>query len=248
MNTLDEDIEKMTQKLKGRKRRFRIEAGRYGGELTIGRISPDFVEYWLNKDADQEELIEHINSFEWEDEDGRDFEAPEIDEEFNAWFDTDDIEHLNGAYSDGEWVVYEVPADGSDDYDYDIEQTFEANHLYSREAYHNDSAPETMDDDMVPVLAFHSGEKGSFGCWFVETDGDDFDAEKLWFSSCETNISDIVERVWYNKEELDTEFDYADTTGKGFYASIGWMNKKWHDSYDTYTDEYLEENGYFDDL
>lgn len=247
MSTLDEDIDKMTEKLKGRKRRFRIEAGRYGGELTIGQINPDFVDYWLDKGYDESDLLDHINSFEWEDDTDRDNEAPEVTEDFNAWYDIDDIEHLNGAYSDSDWAVYEVAADGSDDYDYDNERSIEPNHFFSREAYHNDEVPDEINDDMVPVMAFHSGEKGSFGCWFVETEGEDFDEEKLYFSSCETNVADIVERVWYNKEELDTEYDFADTTGKGYYVSIGYMNKKWHDSADTYTDEYLEENGYFDD-
>ena len=248
MSTLDEDIDKMTEKLKGRKRRFRIEAGRYGGELAIGEINPDFVEYWLDKEGDEADLIDHVNSYEWDDESGRDMEAPEIGEDFNAWFDTDDVEHVNGAYSDGQWVAYEVPADGSDDYDFDNDRTFEATHLFSREAYHNNEVPESHEDDVIAVLAFHSGEKGNFGCWFVETEGEDFDPDKICFSSVETTIADIVERVWYNKEELDCEYDYADTTGKGYYASVGFLNKKWHDKYDLYTDEYLEEQGYFDDF
>ena len=36
--SLDKDIEKMTQKLKGKKRRFRIEAGYRGGEVGIGKV------------------------------------------------------------------------------------------------------------------------------------------------------------------------------------------------------------------
>ena len=39
------------------KRKFRIEAGRYGGELTIGEINADFVDYWLEQD-DEGELIQ----------------------------------------------------------------------------------------------------------------------------------------------------------------------------------------------
>lgn len=247
MSTLDEDIDKMTEKLRGRKRRFRIEAGRYGGELTIGRIDSDFVDYWLSTDKDESDLIEHLQSYEWDDEEMRDPLAPEVKEDFNAWYDIDDIEHLNGAYADGTWIAYEVPADGSDDYGWDDEREFEPSQLYSREAYHSDEIPEDMNEQQEAVLVFHSSEKGSFGCWFVETEGEDFDPEKLRFSSCETNVAELVERVWYGKEELDTDYDYADTTGKGYYVSIGYMNKQWHDTYDTYSDEYLEENGYWDE-
>ena len=246
--SLDTDIERMTDKLKGRKRRFRIEAGRYGGELTVGTIESDFVDYWLSKSNDEADLIEHINGLEW-DEEVEDNLAPELTEDFNAWYEIDDIEHLNGPYADGDWTVSEVPSDGSDDYAYDENERdlSEVSQLFSREAYHNDDVPDEVDDDQVPVLVFHSSEKGSFGAWFVDTEGEDFDPDKLRFSSCETNVADIVERVWYNKEELEQDFDHSESVGKGYYASIGYMNKKWHDPCDTYTDEYLEEEGYWED-
>ena len=38
----------------------------------------------------------------------------------------------------------------------------------------------------------------------------------------------------------------TDTTGKGYYAKVGYMNKKWHDKEEMYTHEYLVENGYWD--
>ena len=49
------------------KRKFRIEAGRYGGELTIGEVNADFVDYWLEQD-DEGELIDHLQKLEWGDE------------------------------------------------------------------------------------------------------------------------------------------------------------------------------------
>ena len=39
------------------KRRFRIQSGNYGGELTIGEISKEFVDYFIGKD----ELIKRKN-------------------------------------------------------------------------------------------------------------------------------------------------------------------------------------------
>ena len=59
-------------------------------------------------------------------------------------------------------------------------------------------------------------------------------------------MSEIVENVWYDKVELEAHFDYNDTTGKGYYASVGYFNPKWHDKEDMYTPEYLKENEYWE--
>jgi len=233
------------------KRRFRIDTGRYGGELVIGKINADFVEFM--RDYDESDLIDTVTGYEWEDEEMGIADAPKPKDEFYAWFECDDIEHLNNAYADGDWVYTEVPADGSDDFAYDDEVSFEAYHLYGREAYHDDELPEPSDylseediENMFPVLVFHSGEKGGFASYFVETDGEDFNPKKLAFSSVETNISEIIENVYYDKEELDANYDYNDTNGKGYYASVGYMNPKYRDNPEQYTQEYLEEEGYWE--
>jgi len=227
------------------KRRFRIEAGRYGGEVAIGTVSRDFVEFF--EDQDEHELIETVQGYEFEDDNMKVDGAPDISEEFSAWHECDDLEHLNGAYADGEWTVTEVPADGSDDFSYDESETvFEAYHLFDREAYHMDSPPDEDGEHIIPVLAFHSAEKGGFAAYFVETDGENFDPKKLAFSSVATNVAEIVENVWYDKELIEPNFDYNDTTGKGYYASVGYFNTNWHDELDTYSDGYLSEEGYWE--
>ncbi|MAD25476.1 MAG: hypothetical protein CMO44_15040 [Verrucomicrobiales bacterium] len=223
------------------KRRFRVQGSNYGGELAIGQVSKEFVDYFIDKD--ESDLIETVTSYEWDDEDMGDKDAPKIAEEFNGWYECDDLEHLNNSYADGEWFVNEVPADGSDDYAWDENEVrFEPYHLYGREAYHQDKDEEGL----IPVLCFHSGEKGGFGSYFIETDGEDFDPKKLAFSSVETSVSEIVENVWYNKELIEADFDYNDTTGKGYYASVGYFNPKWHDKDEMYTPEYLKENEYWE--
>ena len=45
-----------------------------------------------------------------------------------------------------------------------------------------------------------------------------------------------MDRVYYNKEELETNYDYNDTTGKSYEADVGWLNKKWVDHYQNYND------------
>lgn len=227
--------------------RYRIDPGNYGGELCIGEVDESFVEYW--KHEEQEDLVDAVVSFdEWEDEDMDDtLEDPDGPPMINGyWHDIDDLEHLNSSYADGEWTVYKVPADGEDDWSYDEEVwTGSPNHLYGRECYTSEDIDEEYEDQTVPVLVFHSSEKGTFASWFLDTD-EEFDPEKLAFGSCETDLAELVDAVYYNKEQLEENYDYCDSTGKGYYAQVGYVNKKWHDPKDYYTPEQMEEDGYFD--
>lgn len=227
--------------------RYRIEAGNYGGELTIGEVPAEFVEYW--KHEEQEDLIDQVISFDDMDDDEPEdaLENPDTPPMLdNYWHDIDDLEHQNGCYSDGSWSITPVPTDGSDDWAYEDSFEVEPTHMYSRECYSSDEIDEEYEDQTVPVLAFHSSEKGSFACWFLDTD-EPFDAEKLRFGSCESDLADLVETVFYGKEELESNYDYNDTTGKAYYAHVGYVNRKWHDQLSYYTVEQLEEDGYFDE-
>jgi hypothetical protein len=119
--------------------------------------------------------------------------------------------------------------------------------MYGREGgYFGTEEPDEVTEELVPVLAFMSSEKGTFGVWFIEQD-DDFDPYKLGFGVVETNLGEFVDRVYYDKVELDAEYDYNDTTGKSYHAEVGWLNKKWHDPFDKYDEldeDYLND---FDD-
>jgi len=220
------------------KRIFRIEAGRYGGETVIGEVDDSFVEAMI--DADQEELIEHCTSA-----DEEDFEGPIPCEGYYMW-ECDEIEHLNSAYADSGFIVTEVTnEDNKFDYS-ETETDFEpVSCLYSREAYTQNSEPDWDDidkekDDYIPVLNFHSSEKGNFGCWFVETEGEPFDKYKFTYGIVETNMGEFIDRVYYDGKELDCEYDYADSIGKAYYAEVGWFNRRWHDSYDKYDEDQLD--------
>ena len=220
------------------KRIFRIEAGRYGGETVIGEVDDSFVEAMI--DADQEELIEHCTSA-----DEEDFEGPIPCEGYYMW-ECDEIEHLNSAYADSGFIVTEVTnEDNKFDYS-ETETDFEpVSCLYSREAYTQNSEPDWDDidkekDDYIPVLNFHSSEKGNFGCWFVETEGEPFDKYKFTYGIVETNMGEFIDRVYYDGKELDCEYDYADSIGKAYYAEVGWFNRRWHDSFDKYDEDQLD--------
>ena len=246
------------------KRKFRIEGGRYGGELVLGEVNPAFVSYYAELD-DTGELVDAVLESDqggWEEEETPadallDPNTPpspctDPDEYFNMW-ENDNFEHINAPYADGGFYVYEIPADGSDDWSYDKEiYEGEAIHVYGREGgyFSTEDEPEVLNEEdadgnkYVPVLCFHSCEKGSFGAWFVETDGEDFDEFKLGVGVVETNLAEFVDAVFYDKVELETDYDYMDSTGKSYDAQVGWLNTKWHDSQDLVAEnmeEYLAE-------
>jgi len=232
------------------KRRFRIDSGYYGGELVIGEVANEFVAKTIG--MDEGELVDTVLSFDdWGGNDDLDENAEHDDpeqipaprEDYYMW-ECDDIEHINSAYGDSELTVFEVPSDGENDYDYENEVgSFSAIHMYGREGgYFSNEEPNVVNEDddegnhYVPVLAFHSCEKGTFASYFVETDGEDFDQYKLGMGIVETNLGEFIDRVYYNKVELDAEYEQNDSTGKSYHAEVGWLNKKWHDSDDKYNE------------
>ena len=235
------------------KRIFRIEAGRYGGETVIGEVDAEFVDYFLaiDKSERQEAIIEHVTSYDWDD--GQpDADAPIPKEDYYMW-ECDDIEHINSAYADSGFFVTEVTnEEGKYDYS-EIETPLEAvQQLYGREAYSMGTLPDDEDiqddDNYVPTLAFHSGEKGGFGCWFVETDGEPFDKYKFTYGIVETDMGEFIDSVWYDKKELEIDYDYNDTTGKGYYAGVGYMNTKWHDKGEKYIEGCKSLEMYWEDF
>jgi hypothetical protein len=232
------------------KRIFRIEAGRYGGETVIGKVDKEFVDYFLEVD-EESDLIEHVTSYDWDD--GQpDGDAPIPKEDYYMW-ECDDIEHINSAYADSGFFVTEVTGlDSKHDYS-ETETPLEAvMPLYGREAYSMGTLPDDEDikddDNYVPTLAFHSGEKGGFGCWFVETDGEPFDKYKFTYGIVETDMGEFIDSVWYDKKELECDYDYNDTTGKGYYAGVGYMNTKWHDIGDKYIEGAESLNVYWEEF
>ena len=218
------------------KRIFRIEFGSMGGELVIGKVDEQFVENWIGKSSD--ELVEYLHNWDFRDTSQPSDEFnPLPKENFNAWNELDDIEHANNCYSDAGIFVNEVKEDNLDSRD--NEQKIDGYHLYEREAYFDEISKSQLEENLkdnnqeldahVPVITFMSTEKGELGCYFVETDGEDFDPKKLAYSTLETNLTSLIDKDWYNKKELDINFDNSGSTGKGSYARVGYMNTKWHD-------------------
>ena len=189
------------------KRLFRVDTSIHGGELVIGTINEEFVQHFI--DEDESELMTYV------------LEAEDID-----------IEHLYGDYANTDLSWMEVTGtEGRDSYDDEYEgEKFEPLHLHDREAYHSDTDEHKEKYDVVPCLLYHTMEKGGMGNFFIETDGEDFDPNKFCYSTVATNVAEIVDQVWYDKEEIDCDMQWCDTRSKGDYVQVGWFNKDWHDT------------------
>ena len=105
--------------------KYRIEGGRYGGELAVGEVSEDFAQYWapiIEEEGTYETFIPHVLALsEWDDEEDINRDAPAIFEDLNeieGWYAVDDIEHINGAYADGGFFVSNI-TDEEDEWAYD---------------------------------------------------------------------------------------------------------------------------------
>ena len=80
--------------------------------------------------------------------------------------------------------------------------------------------------------------KGAKGSWFVELlDNEEFDDKKLVYTITETDYGDYVDKVFYNKIELEAHYDDCDSRGKGYFAMVGWLNTRWHGQGDWTTEE-----------
>jgi hypothetical protein len=77
---------------------YKIKAGHYGGEYTIGTISKSTSEFWLNKG--DEMFKEYIFAV---DRDEDFFNIPE-NHKLNEWHEIDDVMHESTIeFSDGNW-------------------------------------------------------------------------------------------------------------------------------------------------
>ena len=61
-------------------------------------------------------------------------------------------------------------------------------------------------------------------------------------------MGEFIDTVWYDKKELETDYDYIDTTCKGYYAGVGYMNTKWHDKGEKYIEGCKSLEMYWEDF
>ena len=77
----------------------------------------------------------------------------------------------------------------------------------------------------VPVLMCYDAQKGTFFRLFVETNGEDFDVEKLIVGVNENTMTEHMTEFFYDKRSLSQDHDWLSTWGKGFSATVGYMSQ-----------------------
>jgi len=228
-------------------RYFKIDTGRYGGETVCGEVTPEFYEYWVEQD--QDELCSALFS---DGEDHPDSPKPCADDEdyWTAWHEIDNFFHGNSPYADNQYRVceitlkegvtfdpeyggFETDNDGYDFYDELTDWEDQEAHDYiafaSQELYGNrDNAG---NEGSVPVLFFHSGEKGGFGEVVVVTDGDDFNPAKFRIDVAETDVGEFILSYWYDQKELPVNYDWCDTMGKSSNAYLTYLDVNDHEKW-----------------
>jgi hypothetical protein len=242
--------------------RYRIDTAQWsqGGEFVCGKVSAEFVKYWAPVIAQEgnERLTNHMLGLDGYDG-PVDTDSPKVVETDGDWdtpyHELEAIEHFTSANSDQEFRVTEITGEGDDfiDNDEKIQKGVTGNCIYSREgAIIRLEEPQvtehiSKDDlrDFIPVLLFHNIDKGDFGSWFIGTDKDGFDSSKLSYNQVETELGVFIERVWYDQEELIKNDEYASSSPKETTSTVGWLNMKYLDSAEKYTDEYINENEFF---
>ena len=106
--------------------------------------------------------------------------------------------------------------------------------VYSRELYLETSEKDIVKagNEAVPAIMIYDSQKGTFGHLLIRTNGEDFDSKKLAYVVCENNMGDHITHWFYDKQDLDFDYDSLSTWGKGFDVSVGYLHK-WdvdHDS------------------
>lgn len=188
-------------------KRYRIETGRYGGELTVGRVTIEFAKQYAGNQEVLEEIVGELEEYDNVIKEGHPV----------SWYDVDDVVHINAPYSDNTYAVYEIDGVGEDVAEIG---SFEYNHVYGRECYINEELSEDA-DTISPMLVCHSQEKGSFGEIILEIE-DEFDPDLLAVTTVETDLCELIDNYFYDGVELEVNYDYCDSIGKGFSAYCGY--------------------------
>ena len=206
-----------------KKRKFRIEAGRIGGELVIGTVSVDFVKYWHER---EHELVEHLESI-YQGKEGDANSPPMRDGKNFPWNECDDIEHiLRSTVSETEdlFKVTEITTAIKEKQVY----SGSALQVYGREIYTSQINKDNENPDHdVSLLTVLKEEEGDFGSWLVETDGEDFNPKKLAYGVLETIVyGDFIDSVYYDKKELVIDGG-GDTQANLVTARVGVIESSW---------------------
>lgn len=178
--------------------KFTLYIRGYGGEVTLGKITQEQYEYWVDKEA---ELEAHTFWDPYEAEEDAEYPNPVTDDEdplfLGYWHELDSVEHTHGASADNLYVIVE-DEDGNEIWSTDDVELSNNNRI------------DKDDLDTGHYAYAYSAEKGEF--YYGEFEADTFDPEKLQFNATTILEDCIVDSVHYGEEYIEN--DGGDTRGK----------------------------------
>jgi len=221
---------KLIRTIKNPHRYFKLEVGRYGGEVAMGSITEDQYNYWAEKG--QSEFEEHMRMAEWgeENQDETYKQVPEKARFTKSFYEYGDICHMSGPeFSDGQTLtIQEVDRDGNalqdDDGNFVDDEMIDLGDLEKKGvkiecvAEHNSGSDSCRDKFFVFGQYFNKGGFGTTETIQTGPDGIDFRKMAIRYENADGFKC-------FNEIEYDGTAYYLeeDSTGKSssFYVGAG---------------------------
>lgn len=182
-----------------------IRIGGYGGEYTIGTLTPEQANYWREKDDD--ELFRHIT-------DRKEFDS-DSEHYIGLWHDVDNIIHIFGCNS-----IYNITITINDE----VVSRINNDDLSQIETLQIESIDEDDLKSETPYLICKTTEKGTFLYCNIELDEDEiFDISKVTLLTKEIFGDKYIVGARY--DDLDMVDYGGDTDGKSFDYRIEYFEK-----------------------
>jgi|GEM_PF-7125864 len=226
--SLDPEIEVFTNNAEVETKYYHVSIQRICGEFVIGHVSPEFFQYWKDRDDLESEALN------WGDSDAiaPNSPSPRVDgRECEGWYSIDDIAHMNNATFDGNTIYVDqvVPDEASysgfvplldgysEKFDIDDSRQDMPDEFFkiTKEWEVNSELEKTP---IAPVFVGKSIEKGAQTDVYVTTEGD-FELSKLQFEVWYIDGDNVIASISYDDTELEIVPDSS--TGKAFYAYLG---------------------------
>jgi hypothetical protein len=218
---------KLIKTLKTPERFYKIDFGRYGGEVAMGEITKEQYEYWADKD--QSEFEEYMVSVGWDTEEAnKDIpKQAQFDREF---YEYEDICHFSGPeFADGQYMtISEVDKNGhavrNEDGDFVDDETVNMEDFEDRGAKVSCVAEHNAESESCKNKYYVFGQYFNKGGWYtdelIKTGPDGFDFKKLEIAYEDCDGFKTFSSFTYNDEEYYLQ---EDSTGKSssFYVAEG---------------------------
>ena len=215
----------LVKAIKNPNRYFRLDFGRYGGEVAMGEITEAQFNYWEGKD---EELAEHIAGADWGDDREDDGTPPEA-KFTKPFYEYEDICHTSGPeFSDGQdMTITETDKDGHsmqdeegnfiEDRQIDMKDFKKLGIKVKCTAEHNSGSKSCKDKYYLFGQYFN---KGGWYTGSIQTDHRGLDLKKIAINYENCDGFQVFSEIVYNNEHYHLE---EDSTGKSstFYVMEG---------------------------